>query len=202
MVHTLTALGAVALAGADPTTLWYVTRAAAISAYILLTLIVVLGLLRSTIRSARVRSAGLIWLLDEAHQYIAALAAIFVVLHLVSLLFDPVVPFTVVNLLAPIDEPYRQTAVNIGVFSLYTLIAVLLSSWMRRRLPYGFWRGLHVAGFLAFALVTIHGILAGADTTQPWMGAIYGGAAGVVTLLIGVRLLVLAFAEPSSQTSA
>jgi sulfoxide reductase heme-binding subunit YedZ len=210
MIHSLAplfvaapgVLGAAALANADPTTLWYVTRAAAISAYILLTLTAGLGLLRNTVRAARVRSAGLIWLLDEAHQYTAALATVFVALHLVSLLFDPVVPFTFTNLLVPIDEPYRQTAVNLGVFSLYTLGAVLLSSWMRRSLPYGLWRGLHFASFLAFVLVTLHGILAGADSTQPWMQAVYGVAAGAVMLLVGVRLLVVAFAEPAGQPSA
>ncbi len=194
-------LGAVSLATADPT-LWYVTRSAAISAYILLALTASLGLLRSTVRAARVRSAGLIWLLDEAHQYTAALAAIFIVLHLVSLLFDPVVPFALTNLLVPIDEPYRQTAVNLGVFSLYTLGAVLFSSWMRRSLPYSLWRGLHFASFLAFVLVTLHGILAGADSTQPWMQAVYGSAAGAMMLLVGARLLVVAFAEPAGQTSA
>jgi predicted ferric reductase len=193
--------GGAARATADPT-LWYVTRAAAISAYILLTLTACLGLVRSSVQAARVRSAGLIWLLDEAHQYTAALAAVFIALHLVSLLFDPVVPFTLANLLVPIDEPYRQTAVTLGVFSLYALGAVLLSSWMRRSLPYGFWRGLHFASFLAFALVTLHGILAGADSTQPWMQAVYGIAAGAVILHVGVRLLVVAFAEPAGQTSA
>src|SRR5690348_3655534 len=142
--HSVIAAGAFASAGlarfaVDDPTLWYVTRAAAISAYLLLALTAAMGLLRSILRSARAGSAGLRWLIDEVHQYAAALAAIFIVLHLGSLLFDPVVPFALVNLLVPIAEPYRPLATNLGVFGLYVLGAVLLSSWMRRSLSYGFW---------------------------------------------------------------
>lgn len=190
-----------ALASDDPT-LWYVTRAAAISAYILLALAVIVGQLRSAFRSTGSRAPWLIWLLDEGHQYIAALAAVFVALHLVTLLFDPVVPFTVVNLLLPLDEPYRATAVNLGVFGLYALVAVLLSSWLRRALSYGFWRALHFVSFLVFALITLHGILAGADSSQPWMQAVYGVAAGLVVALMGLRLLISAFAGGSRQAAA
>jgi sulfoxide reductase heme-binding subunit YedZ len=195
-------IGAVArLASGDPA-MWYVTRAAAISAYVLLALTVLVGLLRSMLRSSGWRAPGLVWLLDEAHQYIAALAAVFVGLHLVTLLLDPVVPFTLVNLIVPLGEPYRPAATSLGVFSLYTLGAVLLSSWMRRSLSYGFWRALHFASFLAFVLVTLHGILAGADTGEPWMSALYASSAGVVALLVGLRMLIAAFRAPSGQFSA
>ncbi len=194
------ARGATLVSG-DPT-MWYVTRAAAISAYVLLALGVVVGLVRSMVRSSGARAPGLVWLLDEAHQYIAALAAVFIGLHLVTLLLDPVVPFTLVNLIVPIGEPYQPLAVNLGVFSLYLLGAVLLSSWMRRSLKYTFWRALHFASFLAFALVTLHGILAGADSGASWMRSLYGVAAGGVTLLVGLRLVVAAFATTASQLGA
>lgn len=191
VAHGALAATAVVPHAGDPT-LWYVTRAAAISAYVLLSLAVIVGLMRSMMRSSGWRPAGLIWLLDEGHQYIAALAAIFVVLHLGTLLLDPVVPFSVINLFVPIGEPYRPLASSLGVFALYALGAVLLSSWMRRSLSYGVWRGLHVLSFAVFVLVTLHGILAGADASAPWMRTIYGFAAGVVTLLVGLRLLISA----------
>src|SRR5215510_16483358 len=74
--------------------LWYVTRAAAISAYVTLWSTVILGLCRSLSRMARLKVP---WTLDEAHQFLAVLTAGFVVLHLLSLVFDPLIPFTLLN---------------------------------------------------------------------------------------------------------
>jgi len=82
--------------------------------------------------------------------------------------------------------------VNIGIFALYVMAFALLSSWIRRFIPYRFWRALHYLSFLAFALVTIHGWLAGSDTNEPWLRALYVGGAAAVTFLTVMRL----FARP------
>src|SRR5215471_10898080 len=99
---TLT-LASVAAATVDPT-LWYVTRASAVSAYVLLSASVILRLLRTTRRQVP-------WWLDEAHRYLALLIAGFVVLHLLSLVFDPMIPFSLLNVLLPVAEPYQPFAV-------------------------------------------------------------------------------------------
>jgi methionine sulfoxide reductase heme-binding subunit len=190
----LSTLGAgvrTATASADPT-LWYLTRAAAVSAYALLSLTSILGLLRSLARARAARSPALIVLLDEAHQFSALLTAAFVALHLLTLYLDPFLPFSLHNLLVPADEPYRPLATDLGVLSLYALGVLLASSWLRRRLSYGFWRTLHFTSFLAFVLVTLHGLLAGRDAGQPWMTAIYLIAGACVGLLVVLRLLTSA----------
>src|SRR5579884_3254280 len=133
------------LAG-DPT-LWYVTRAAAISAYLMFALTVVLGLLRSTLRVSRSGGAGTIWFLDEVHQFSALLAVGFLVLHLGTLVLDPVVPFGLINLVIPLNEPYQPLPTTLGVLALYTIAVVVLSSWFRRAISYGIWRALHGVSF-------------------------------------------------------
>lgn len=182
------ARGVLLVASGDPT-LWYVTRAAGISAYVLLSLTVMFGLLRSTLRVSRSGGAGTIWFLDEAHQFAALLAAAFVTLHLVALVFDPVVPFRVSNLVLPIGEPYQPFATSLGVLGLYALAIVLFSSWFRRALPYGFWRGLHAISFASFALVSLHGILDGTDSGAGWMRLVYLFVLALVGLLVIARLL-------------
>jgi methionine sulfoxide reductase heme-binding subunit len=182
----LVLLAAASKRTADPR-LWYVTRAAAISAYVALTATTGLGLLRSL---ARALGVGVSWALDELHQFVALLAAAFVALHLLSLLLDPYLPFPLVSLLLPVAEPYRPLASALGVLGLYALAAVLVSSWLRRRLTYRLWRGLHYASFASFALVTLHGLLAGADASQPWMRAVYTGAAVSIAFLVLMRLLL------------
>jgi len=150
--------------------MWYATRAAAVSAYILLTLTVVMGLARSLTHAARVRVS---WLVEENHQILAVIMAVFVALHLLTLLLDPLIPFSVINLILPVNEPYSPVAVSLGVIALYGMVAVLVSSWMRGKLSYRSWRTLHYASFITFWLVTAHGVFSGSDTSQPWMYIIY-----------------------------
>lgn len=168
--------------------LWYVTRAAAVSAYIVLSLTVVLGLFRSLARVSRLRNARLLWLLDELHPYLAVITLALVVLHLLSLVFDPLIPFSLLNLLLPFNQPYRPVAVDLGVLALYGLVVVWLSSWVKRRIRYATWRSLHYTSFVAFLLVTFHGIFAGSDAGEPWMRLVYLGFSGIVTLLILARI--------------
>ncbi|HEY1387422.1 MAG TPA: ferric reductase-like transmembrane domain-containing protein [Ktedonobacterales bacterium] len=168
--------------------LWYVTRAAATSAYITLSITVIIGLFRSLARVSRLRNARALWLLDELHPYLAVLTLALVVFHLLSLVFDPLIPFSLFNLLLPFDQPYRPLAVDLGVLALYGLAVVWLSSWVKRRIAYASWRALHYTGFVAFLLVTLHGIFAGSDSGEPWMRMLYLGISGVVTLLILARI--------------
>lgn len=168
--------------------LWYVTRAAATSAYIILSVTVIIGLFRSLARVSRLRNSRILWLLDELHPYLAVLTLALVVFHLLSLVFDPLIPFSLFNLLLPFDQPYRPLAVDLGVLALYGLAVVWLSSWVKRRIAYASWRALHYTSFAAFILVTLHGIFAGSDSGEPWMRALYLGISGVVTLLVLARI--------------
>jgi methionine sulfoxide reductase heme-binding subunit len=173
---------------ADPT-LWYITRAAALSAYVLLAVTVDVGLLRSIASSLRVRVS---WALDDLHQFMALLAAAFVALHLACLLLDPFLNFSLTNLLLPLAQPFKTVAVDIGVLGLYALVALLVSSWLRRSISYRTWRGLHYISFVLFALVTLHGLLAGSDSGLAWTHALYLGAAASAVFLTVVRLLARA----------
>lgn len=179
--------------------LWYVTRAAATSAYVTLSVTVILGLFRSLGRVSRLRDTRILWLLDELHPYLAVVTLALIVLHLVSLIFDPLIPFSLLNLLIPLDQPYRPFAVDLGVLALYGMVVVWLSSWVKRRIRYTTWRTLHYTSFVAFALVSLHGILAGSDAGEPWMRLIYFGFAGVVALLVLVRIF---WPTPQQMTSS
>jgi sulfoxide reductase heme-binding subunit YedZ len=179
-----------ALAATVPITfLWYLTRALAVSAYVGLTLSVILGMLRSIARTAR---ESISWVVDELHQVVATLSGLLVAGHLVTLKLDPYLPFSVTNLLLPVDEPYRPLAVVLGVFALYAMAVALVSSWLRRHMPYRSWRALHYVSFVAFALVTAHGWLAGSDAGEPWMHGFYVGASMAVGFLVLMRLFTRA----------
>lgn len=174
--------------------MWYATRAAAVSAYILLGLTVVMGLARSLARAARVRVS---WLVEENHQILAVITAVFVALHLLTLLLDPLIHFSALNLIIPLNEPYSPFAVALGVIALYGMVAVLISSWLRGKISYKSWRTLHYASFVTFWLVTFHGIIAGSDTSQAWMYTIYIISAALVGAGVMLRMFWPEPAQPA-----
>lgn len=181
---TLAAVAKTSSATASPT-MWYLTRMMAVAAYVTLTLSVVFGTLRSVARTAGER---LTWIVDELHSFLATLTGALVAGHLITLLLDPFLPFSATNLVLPLNEPYRPFAVGLGVAALYAIATLLLSSWLRRRLSYRFWRGLHYVSFAAFALVTAHGLLAGSDAREIWMSGLYAGAASSIAFLVLMRV--------------
>lgn len=184
-------------ASSDPT-MWYLTRASAATAYAALSVAVWLGILRTIARKSAER---LSWVVDELHQSMATLAGVLIAAHLITLVLDPFLPFTVANLFIPINEPYRRMAVNLGVFALYAMGVVLLTSWLRRRLRYRLWRGVHYISFVAFVLVTVHGFMAGSDSAEPWMRVLYLFGASATVFLTLVRIFVGAPAA-SGQSNA
>lgn len=186
MDHLMLSFSHGVFAAADPT-LWYLTRTAAVGAYVTLIMTVILGMLRTI---ARRTGEQLTWLVDEFHAFFAIITGILVLAHLVTLYFDPFLPFSLINLLVPLPtQPYQTLAVNLGICALYCMVALLLSSWARRRLAYGFWRNVHNLSFVALILVTLHGLLAGSDASEPWMHALYGIVGGGIGFLILWRLL-------------
>jgi predicted ferric reductase len=183
-------LGTQQVTGATATpspVLWYLTRTMGVSAYVALSFSVILGMLRVV---ARKSSERISWVVDELHQFVATLAGLLVVGHLVALLLDPFMPFSLINLLLPVNEPYSPTAVAFGIFAFYSMVLLLLSSWLRKRMAYALWRFIHYVSFFAFVMVTLHGWIAGSDSGEPWMRAIYAGASSVVVFLTLVRFFV------------
>lgn len=182
----VTMLAAVSSSQSD-TLMWYLTRTTAIAAYVVLAVLVALGLLRSTARRAGER---ITWVVDEVHQFLGTTFGVLVGLHLLTLFFDPFISFSLVNFLLPLNEPYSPLAVGFGVITLWTVVLILASSWLRRHIPYRSWRALHYLSFATFALVTLHGLLAGSDSSTLWMRAVYIGAACAVGFLTVMRMMM------------
>ena len=166
--------------------LWYVSRAAGVTAYIALVLATTWGLLLSTSVADAIVSRGRSL---EAHRCLSSAALALAVAHAVPLLGDRYVNIDILDIVVPFLAPYRPVAVGLGIVGLYLTLAVYGSFWLRARLGNRAWRALHVLSFPAFGLVTLHGIFAGTDTGTSWMQTVYLGAIVLVGTLTVVRLL-------------
>jgi predicted ferric reductase len=165
--------------------LWYVARAGGIVAWALAAGSVIWGLALSThVLGTKPRPA---WLYD-LHRFLGGLALIFTGIHVLAVLFDSYVHFSLANVLIPFTGSWHPAAVAWGVVALYLLLAVELTSLLRSRIPKRLWRLVHYGSFALFAATTIHGISAGTDGTTLAFLAAVGCACAILTLLTAVRI--------------
>jgi DMSO/TMAO reductase YedYZ heme-binding membrane subunit len=194
-----TLLAATKSAGVDDPTLWYITRGAAATAYLLLTFVMAFGVILS-FRGLEGIMRG--WRVYDLHQVLTLLLLGFIGLHLVTLYLDPFEPFSLLKLAWPLAETYRPLGTALGVLTFYLLVLVALTSWARRLIGARLWYLLHLTSYIAFVLVTIHGLLTGADSQTPWMLGVYTGSSALVALLTLGRIQFAVQAARRRRTRA
>lgn len=165
---------------------WETARASGFVAYELVTLAVGLGMALS-LRWQSTRWPRL--LTNDAHQYLLLLAGAFTAIHGMAVWIDPFTVFKAVEVLLPGVSHYRPLWIGFGIVAAYLGLAVMLSTWLRPRIGYAWWRRLHVLGFFVWLLATAHGIGTGSDTRTVWAVLIYGISTALVATLLAIRLL-------------
>ena len=182
----------------DPT-FWLLARSSGLTAYALMTGSVLAGLVvksRPFGRAVKAASA------TDVHRFLALLGLGMLVLHGVALTLDRTVHMPVAALLVPGLSGYRPTAVAFGVVTMELAALIVLSFSLRRRIGMRNWRRLHWATYLVFIGATVHGLLAGTDSAQPWARGLYLGAVGAVAFATAWRALLRPTRPVRPTTSA
>jgi sulfoxide reductase heme-binding subunit YedZ len=162
------------------------TRTSALTAYALLTLSVLAGLVLKSrpFRGLRGSTA------TDIHRVLTSLALGAIALHGTSLLFDSKVDFAVPDLLLPGEGPYRPLWIAFGIVAAEVMVVVYLSFSVRRWIGVRTWRALHWLTYGIFGAATVHGVMAGTDSARPWALGLYVGAIGMVVAATCWRALV------------
>ena len=171
-----------------PSITWDIARAGGFTAYILLTLAVIVGLALSTQIQSPSRWPRLIN--SELHNFLTLLSTIFLVVHILATWVDPLTRFSWNEILIPLTSHYRPEWMAFGIVALYLGIAIGISTWLRPLIGYKLWRKLHILTLVVFALATIHGIGTGSDTQTPWALGIYLVSSILVGSLLCRRLIL------------
>ncbi|MET8329521.1 2Fe-2S iron-sulfur cluster-binding protein [Streptomyces sp. NPDC005181] len=189
----------------DPRLWWYVARATGLTAWWLVSLAALWGLLLSTrVLGGRPAPA---WLLD-LHRWLGGLSLTFTVLHLAALVLDPELSFGWMQLLVPFAREANPIAQACGVLALYFLAAVQTTSLLKSKLPERIWRYVHRTAFVVFVSATAHTFTAGSDAGGPlvqYSGALIGAAfvfLVVYRLAAGRRVRHTAARTPAPTESA
>jgi predicted ferric reductase len=152
--------------------LWYVTRAAGLTGYVLLWLSTAWGLVVSSKILDPLLHRSFSY---DFHEFLSLLAIGFVGLHVVVLMADQYLPFTLLQVLIPFIAPYRPVWVGLGVIAFYLTILATATFYMRSKIGPRTFRLIHYSSFVAFLGAAIHGLLAGTDSSLLVTQVLYAG---------------------------
>ncbi|MGZ5289844.1 MAG: ferric reductase-like transmembrane domain-containing protein [Actinomycetota bacterium] len=174
-------------------TTWILLRAAGVGAYVMLFMAVAWGLVATTAVVTKHVSKPAA---NMFHQFVATTGLVLLGVHMAILLIDAYMPFHVLDLLVPMRSTFRPVAITAGVIAMYAMVAVMVSSWVRKKLSTKVWRSIHLLAVPAFTLALAHGVFSGTDTQRWWMFGMYALTGLIVVFLVIVRGLSYGYRAP------
>ncbi len=174
---------AASLAGVQPKAYWYLSRSSAIIGYVMLTASMVLGL-AITNKMARAWPGGPTF--AALHEHTSWLGLVLSAFHALILLADGYIGYNLNQLLIPFASAnFRPFWVGLGQISLYLMLFVVVSFYLKRWINYKLWRTLHYLSFAVFGLGLLHGLMSGTDTAGlPMLLVYWASAVSVITLVV------------------
>jgi len=177
--------------------MWYVGRIAGISAFIMFTAVVCMGLLMTSKLLLKFRFLSASDAL-EAHSFNATFIGLaLVVVHFVAFMWDDVIKLNILEVLVPfvVKRQYIKSAIGLeiglpialGIIAFYLAVVLVITSQFRNKIVSGIaWRRIHYMSFVFYMLFILHGFFTGSDSKQWWMQIIYVTS---VILVVGLALL-------------
>lgn len=173
---------ATAAISSSPRVLWYLTRGTGVVTLVLLTLTVALGVAnRQRLQTSRIPR----FVIDAVHRNASLLAVMFLFVHIATTLLDNYVNVNLINVILPFTSSYKPLWLGLGAIAFDLLIAVALTSMLRRRIGYRAWRTTHWLAYLSWPVALVHGIGIGSDRSSEWMLVL----TGMCVLVVGGALM-------------
>ena len=187
------------VAALGPSAYWYLTRGSGAVALVLLTVSVVLGIL-GTLRVSSARWPR--FALDTVHRDVSLLVIVALVLHIATSVLDSFAPISLVAAVIPFSSSYRPLWLGFGALAFDLLVAVAVTSLVRRRLGYQSWRAVHWLAYVSWPIAVLHGLGTGSDTKIWWMLLLTAACVAAVATAICARVARAERPRPRLQAPA
>ena len=165
--------------------LWYFARGSGVISLVLLTVVVVLGI---GSRAGKPAFGLPRFAVNLLHRNAALLAVVFLVGHVVSLLFDPYAQLRLFDIVLPFFGNYRPLWQGLGTLGFDLIVAIVVTSLLRNRLGARVWRAVHWLAYLCWPVAIAHGLGTGSDNGTWWLWAISITCAAAVGAAVAWRL--------------
>jgi predicted ferric reductase len=178
---------ATSIIGTAPKAFWYLSRATAISGYLILWVSMMLGLAMTSQLAAKGTTRAALF---EIHKFTSIMGLFFAIFHALILIGDQFLNLGILNVLIPFaTNSYRPLWVGLGQVAIYIWAILVISFYVRRQITKYGWRLIHFASFATFLLILIHGITSGTDAGLLSMQGIYWVSGGFFFFLTLYRIL-------------
>ncbi len=164
---------------------WLLTRASGAVSLLLLTATFALGIADVARWKSRTWPR---FAVDALHRNLALLAVAFVGVHVFTTLVDTFVSIGVVAAFVPFSNGYKTFFLGLGALAFDLLLALIVTSVLRRRIGVRMWRAVHWAAYACWPVALVHALGTGTDAAQTWMLALAAGCTAVVGGAIVARL--------------
>ncbi|MCA1690310.1 MAG: ferric reductase-like transmembrane domain-containing protein, partial [Actinobacteria bacterium] len=176
--------GLIAASTVGPSALWYLARGSGVVALLLLSASVIVGILN--VRRTRAGGGAPRFLLDGLHRTVSLLVIVVLVIHILGSVLDSFAQIGLVGAVVPFTSTYRPIWLGLGTLAFELLVAVAVSSVLRRRLGYRAWRAVHWLAYASWPIALVHGFGTGTDGRSGWMLVLSAGCvAAVVAAVLG-----------------
>ncbi|MFA7296803.1 MAG: ferric reductase-like transmembrane domain-containing protein [Dehalococcoidia bacterium] len=179
--------------------LWWASRATGFLAYVALWLSMASGVLISAGGFGGRISRK--WTMD-LHQEWTLAAVIATVLHIALVVLNPEAEISPWAAIIPFASARMTGSMAVGTISTLLLTLIAVTSWVRTRIPYEAWRGIHALSFGAMLLALAHSIAAGTDTSSLGAQVLYLATSVSLTGLIALRILATLAARTRDEVAA
>ncbi len=173
------------LAASSPSPFWFIARGTGAMSLVLLTLTVALGI--ANVRRMRIGDVPR-FVLDSVHRSASLLAVSFVAVHIVTSVLDGFAPIRLLDIVVPFGSAYRPLWLGLRAVAFDLLIAIAITSLLRRRLGYGAWRATHWLAYASWPVALVHGLGTGTDTRTHWMLLLSAGCVAVMLAAVLLRV--------------
>jgi sulfoxide reductase heme-binding subunit YedZ len=165
-----------------PHLFWVTSRAAGVTALVVSSVAVCVGLLMSTRLYKRVSGPDL----RVLHEVLSLTTIAAIVVHAVALLGDGFLRPSLLDVSLPFVSSYKTVWTTLGIIAGWSLILLGLSYYARRLIGQQRWRKLHRFTALAWLLGMAHSLGEGTDAGQLWFLAMLAiVAVPALVLLLG-----------------
>ncbi len=146
--------------------LWYATRATGLMSLVLLSATMVLGVLTAN-RTSSPRWPG--FALQDLHRRVSVITMGFLACHILTSVVDTYVHIGLASVVVPFASSYKRLWVALGSVGVDLLLAVAVTSGLRRKIRARTWRAVHWLAYLSWPVALSHAFGMGTDMGQRWV---------------------------------
>jgi sulfoxide reductase heme-binding subunit YedZ len=175
----------------SPTWYWYFTRGTGFVALLLLTAVMVLGIL-GPLRVSSPRWPR--FAVETLHRDLSLLAILVIVAHVITTVLDGYAPIGLIDAVIPFHSSYRTLWLGLGTVAFDLMLALVITSLLRRRVGLRSWRLIHWLAYASWPIAVLHGLGTGSDAGAWWSVVITAAcvvsvaAAGMVRITQAIGL--------------